>query len=206
MASKNSIEYVTTTTPKEFSILENELTSRYKCPQLQIETHGKNKMIKTLFLNIDKVAKSLHIESCFILKFVGFELGCKVHEKEKYISGKYSPAELNHVINQFIKQVILCPKCKLPELKHYGTSSNVFGTCVACGWDDELIVKNSKMTKFMAKYLHSQRKKLDFSKHIDVEEENENSDIDPEFDDLVNQFNFISTVFVPREETSNDFT
>ena len=34
---------------------------RYKMPQMQVQTIGKGKMIRTAFCNVDDVAKSLHV-------------------------------------------------------------------------------------------------------------------------------------------------
>ena len=62
---------------KEISIdprHQNDPFVRYKMPQLNIQIIGNNKMTRTVFLNVDKVAKSLNVPPAYIPNFLGFIL------------------------------------------------------------------------------------------------------------------------------------
>ncbi len=67
MAS-NDIRYVVLVSnigPKKVSLLSSEPNSRYKCRQMEIQTVGKNKMMRTTFVNIHDVAKDMKVpQSC----------------------------------------------------------------------------------------------------------------------------------------------
>jgi len=145
--------------PKKVNIDgSDDMFYRYKVNQLLIQVVGKGKMIKTMFLNNDEVARGLHLMPEYIPAFMGYEIGAqqkyevKKPERERaHISGEYTCAELSEVLAKLIKEVVLCKNCKLPELKMSCETKKrvIFLTCASCGNREELNRSNPKFLKFI---------------------------------------------------------
>ena len=136
----------------------DDMFYRYKVNQLLIQVVGKGKMIKTMFLNNDEVARGLHLMPEYIPAYMGYEIGAqfkyenKKPERERaHISGEYTTAVLSDVLTKLIKEVVLCKHCKLPELKMSCETKRkaVFLTCASCGNREELIKCNVKFLRFI---------------------------------------------------------
>lgn len=174
-----NISYVTLGPVHNVTLLKNEIDSRYKCPQLLIEFRGKTKMIKTVFTNIEKVAKSILVDPHILLKYIALECGSNVNEAEYYISGKHDCEELSNIFQKFMMEYILCYKCGLPELVHSIKSKLVCYKCMACGDKRQLVLKNEKFEKYALKVLQDKIKKP------------EQPSIDQEYEDLKSQFDLL---------------
>lgn len=113
-------------------------TFRYKMPPLQTKTEGKGNGIKTILLNLSDVAKSLFTSPDYIAKFLSIELGCsyKHDENRTSLNGSHTFSTLSSYLDKFIKLIILCPRCHLPELS-LSISKNqlLLGNCSACGYN-----------------------------------------------------------------------
>jgi len=136
----------------------DDMFYRYKVNQLLVQVVGKGKMIKTMFLNNDEVARGLHLMPEYIPAYMGYEIGAqfkyenKKPERERaHISGEYTTAVLSDVLTKLIKEVVLCKHCKLPELKMSCETKRkaVFLTCASCGNREELIKCNVKFLRFI---------------------------------------------------------
>jgi len=136
----------------------DDMFYRYKVNQLLIQVVGKGKMIKTMLLNNDEVARGLHLMPEYIPAYMGYEIGAqfkyenKKPERERaHISGEYTTAVLSDVLTKLIKEVVLCKQCKLPELKMSCELKRkaVFLTCASCGNRDELVKCNVKFLRFI---------------------------------------------------------
>jgi len=123
---------------------------RYKMRQLYVQVVGKGKMIKTVLLNIDDVAKDLKVAPSYMTAFIGYEIGAqykydaKKPEREKAsISGDIQVVDLSTIVKEFIQKVILCPKCKLPEttMRIDKKTQIVSLTCRSCGEASNLILR-----------------------------------------------------------------
>jgi len=144
--AKNQTPYVVYTcrTVKDISIdpkHRNDPFIRYKMPQLNIQIIGNNKMIRTVFLNVDKVAKSLNVPPAYIPNFLAKTIGsqAKYNPKEDphrraFISGSHSIIELETALLGFIENFILCDQCRYPELIYSPVKKNCRVRCQSCGW------------------------------------------------------------------------
>jgi len=114
--------------------------NRYKMRQLYLQVVGRGKMIKTVLLNIDDVAKDLKIPPQYMTAYLGYEIGAKTKYDAKKpdrerasISGDYSSAQLSAIVKKFILDMILCEFCKLPEVTLTIEDELIINTCRSCG-------------------------------------------------------------------------
>mmetsp|Transcript_11351 Transcript_11351/g.17154 ORF Transcript_11351/g.17154 Transcript_11351/m.17154 type:complete len:445 (-) Transcript_11351:71-1405(-) len=131
---------------------------RYKVPQLQIQVVGKGKMIKTMLLNSEEVARALHLMPEYIPAYLGYDIGAqfkyetKKPERERaHISGEYTSLEISNVMAKMIKEVVLCPNCSLPELIMTcdPKKKTVHTKCDSCGKSQVFRKTNAKFLKYI---------------------------------------------------------
>ena len=130
---------------------------RYKTPQLTIVIVGQGKMVKTYLTNVDLVAEKLHIQPDYIAAYIGYATSSKFNydardknNKSKcYIAGGKSVVELSIIIGKMIQKIILCEKCKLPELRYNIATKGVTVKCDGCGEKYLLTSINAKFKKYM---------------------------------------------------------
>jgi translation initiation factor 5 len=117
---------------------------RYKVVQLLCQSVGNGKMIKTMLLNLDKVADMLHLEPAYIAMWFGYMIGAqskydvkKPSSQRGIVSGEYSSTELSEVFSKLVRVVVICQNCKLPELvmcvSGKGRNRRVGVGCHSCG-------------------------------------------------------------------------
>lgn len=132
---------------------------RYQVPQLLCQVVGKGKMIKTMLLNIDVVAAALHTEPAYICAWLGYEIGAAAKYEAKKpdrergsVSGNYTSEVLSGHMKRFIREVILCGKCNLPELilsLKGKRDPAVSLSCDSCGASYKLLKISPKFKKFI---------------------------------------------------------
>lgn len=125
---------------------------RYQMKQLHVQVIGYGKMIKSHFLNLEEVAKDLKIPPIIIIAFLGYELNTKYDYKPKnnicYIVGDPSDEMWNIKFKKFLDDVLICPKCNLPELI---MNKDLKSNCSSCG--EEVTHKlNAKFKNFLIKF------------------------------------------------------
>eukprot|EP01083_Nonionella_stella_P005964 17226_1 len=118
----------------------NDVNYRYKMPPLQTKIEGRGNGIKTVLMNIPDVAKHLHTEPSYATKFFGMEVGALSQYDHKrnvgIVHGVHQPKDLQVMLQKFIREFILCEKCKLPELqfKVHQKKNILLQKCASCGW------------------------------------------------------------------------
>jgi len=129
---------------------------RYKMPSLVLRTEGRLNGVKTKIVNLEDVAKALRIPPTYPLKYMGYELGSQIHEKDMIINGDFKDSELKKLMDKFIEKYVLCPKCSYPEMIVKVKNGIVTGSCNSCGNKNKLdnthklaahIVKNPPKNK-----------------------------------------------------------
>lgn len=66
------------------------------------------------------------------------------------IQGSHNAPDLQKSLDKFIEQFVLCPTCKLPEIKMKVKSSNIKIDCAACGHNGNLATAH-KLSQFILK-------------------------------------------------------
>ena len=141
--------YVTEKKATKVSLDPSQYESRYRTRQLEVHISGKNKMVKTVFSNLDDVAKDMQVSPEYLIKFIGYSLSAKVHKNT--ISGKYSLEVLSKIVRTFITTIICCSVCGKPEIE----LKELNKICRSCG-STTIIVSSDKFMK----YVKSQTKKI----------------------------------------------
>lgn len=146
------------TEPRKVSLDANDLGSRYKTRQLQVQQVGTTKMIRTYLLNVNDVAKDMQIPLQYIGYYLGYELSCvtkvdlKLPPREQvYISGGYDTQELSDLMAKFVAEVVACGVCTRPEveLSVEKKKKKIIGRCRACGSKKEKKFRNDKFVRYV---------------------------------------------------------
>lgn len=143
--------------PKPITLVPNDLGSRYKCRQLQSQNVGKNKMMKTVLVNILDVAKEMQLpHPSYLVHFLGYELNVTPHFYEKQparqqavLSGEHFPEALSPLVQKFIDTFLLCQNCGLPELLHAVKGKKITARCRGCGSSQEIVPDNEKFQRYV---------------------------------------------------------
>eukprot|EP01100_Stratorugosa_tubuloviscum_P004371 TRINITY_DN2094_c0_g1_i1.p1 TRINITY_DN2094_c0_g1~~TRINITY_DN2094_c0_g1_i1.p1 ORF type:complete len:435 (-),score=235.87 TRINITY_DN2094_c0_g1_i1:109-1413(-) len=129
---------------------------RYKMRQLFTQVVGNGKMIKTVLLNVDDVAKDLKIPPSYLTAYIGYETGAqfkydatKPDRERSLLSGDFESLELSVVVRRLIQIFILCPTCRLPELT-LEVKKTILATCRSCGARPQLPLRR-KFEQFILK-------------------------------------------------------
>jgi translation initiation factor 5 len=155
-----SITYVVRlpTEPQKVSLVQDDLGSRYKTRQLQVQQVGSTKMIRTYLLNVNDVAKDCQIPADYIGYFLGYEQSCvtKVDKKlppreQIYLSGAHETDELSRLFGRFVNEVVACGTCKAPEavLEVEKKKKRVMSSCRGCGARKQKKFKNDKFLRYV---------------------------------------------------------
>ena len=126
---------------------------RYKMPALVTKIEGRGNGIKTVILNMHELAKSLHVHPAYPTKYFGIELGAQskfsASSDRAVVNGAHQPGDLAKILERFIAAFILCPVCKLPELK-MSVKSSIKIDCAACG-HNSTIKTSHKLAQYIIK-------------------------------------------------------
>eukprot|EP01087_Luapelamoeba_hula_P004415 TRINITY_DN1435_c0_g1_i1.p1 TRINITY_DN1435_c0_g1~~TRINITY_DN1435_c0_g1_i1.p1 ORF type:complete len:497 (-),score=143.23 TRINITY_DN1435_c0_g1_i1:61-1551(-) len=131
---------------------------RYKMKQLIVQTIGNGKMIRTAFTNVDEVAKEVKVPPDYIPHYLAKAIGAQAKydakksvQQRASISGEHESKDLSALFIRFIREFIMCPKCKLPELAYKGKREDLEMRCASCGWKGNLsaIAINDKFKRYV---------------------------------------------------------
>ena len=123
---------------------------RYKMPKIIAMTQGSGGNVKTKLENYRELAHALTVPQNYPLKFIGMELGTQTDIKNEVqlINGSHAADKLQTLLDKFIEKYVLCPKCKLPEIRIFIKSEQIRCKCRACGTISKLDDKH-KFSNFI---------------------------------------------------------
>lgn len=126
---------------------------RYKMPKLGTKIEGRGNGIKTVIVNMVDIAKALHVNPGYPTKFFGIELGAQSKFSSKteraIVNGSHNAPDLAKLLEKFIDNFVLCPRCGLPEIK-LSIKSNIKYDCAACG-DNGILPTNHRLSGYIVK-------------------------------------------------------
>jgi len=106
-------------------------------PRLVTKVEGRGNGIKTVLVNVVDIAKALHVLPHYPTKYFGIELGAQSKfDKARdcgVVNGSHNAGDLAKLLDKFIATFVLCPTCKLPEIKMDVQKSKIKIDCAACG-------------------------------------------------------------------------
>ncbi len=130
---------------------DNDTHYRYKMPAFEVQVAGKGNGIYTIFNNIDDISKAMNHPVEVILKYIAVVTGSNYIQAKNTITGSHTSAELKQHILQYIKHLVMCPACGIPETvpEIEGNKKNVTFKlcCSACKNTSEVICQNKHITK-----------------------------------------------------------
>lgn len=150
------VVYVTYSNPNKVVIdpYADDPFYRYKTSQLKIRKMTN----RTILENLDEVARDLNTLPILIIKFISHTLGvCGKFDKKKsywYLqTSSITIDELNTTVVEFIRKIVICCNCGLPELLYIGSKSKKYVKirCCSCGWlglDSDLQIEEKLMKIF----------------------------------------------------------
>lgn len=131
----------------------SDTSYRYKMPKLGTKIEGRGNGIKTVIVNMVEIAKALHVTPGYPTKFFGMELGAQSKFNKKteraIVNGSHTQQDLSKLLEKFIDNFVLCPRCRLPEIK-LAIKSNIKYDCAACG-DNGILPTNHKLSGYIVK-------------------------------------------------------
>ena len=88
---------------------------RYTMPQFNITIVGKTSGIYTIVNNIYDISKSINHPPEVIMKYIASVTGSNYIQERQSITGAHTVDELNDIIIEYIKHIVFCQKCFIPE-------------------------------------------------------------------------------------------
>jgi translation initiation factor 2 beta subunit (eIF-2beta)/eIF-5 len=141
---------------------DNDLTYRYKVPEFNVTIAGRGNGIYTIFNNIADISKLLNHPEKVILKYIATITGSSYTSETSSIAGTFTSTELKDILLNYIKHLIICPKCGIPETvpKLVGEKKKVSIKlcCSACKNETILTTVNKQIDKgieIIIKYIKS---------------------------------------------------
>jgi len=132
---------------------KSDKSYRYKMPILQAKVEGRGNGIKTVIVNMVEIAKALHVDPAYPTKFFGFELGAQskfnTEDERAIVNGAHTAQDLSNLLDKFIEIFVLCPNCKLPEIK-IQAKSGLKIHCAACPFSGNLDTQH-KLKQYIIK-------------------------------------------------------
>jgi translation initiation factor 2 beta subunit (eIF-2beta)/eIF-5 len=140
----------------------NDNSYRYKMPCFVVTQGGGGNGRYTTLNNIEQISNTINHPSQIICKLIANITGSNYIEARNQLTGTHTSEDLNKHILQYIKYMVLCPKCNIPETipTVYGTKKNagIQLNCSACKSETKIIASNKYTEKgvdIIVKYLNS---------------------------------------------------
>ncbi|MES1909527.1 MAG: hypothetical protein MHM6MM_002250 [Cercozoa sp. M6MM] len=140
----------------------NDPSYRYKMEELVLKVEGSGNGIRTVLVNAEKVAKQLHTHPGYLTKFLGIEFGAQSKfdktRRVGVINGELSIRDVNPFVDKYVEMYILCPKCKLPELKTgiLVSRERIMYKCQSCGKSGAM-TSSHRLSSYMIKHPYNYR-------------------------------------------------
>jgi translation initiation factor 5 len=129
----------------------NDTSYRYTMNALNVTVAGKGNGIYTIFNNIEDICKSMNHPVEVVMGYIAASTGSNYIASRNTITGTHNTEELTAIILEYIKQLVMCPVCNIPETipKMQGTKKNasLILCCSACKNETPVKGVNKRITK-----------------------------------------------------------
>lgn len=140
----------------------NDSNYRYTMPKLKVTVAGKGNGIYTIFNNLENVCKSINHPVEVVFNYLASVTGSNCILERNTLTGSHNPDDLVEIILEYIKHLVMCPKCNIPETIPIlvGTKKNasINLSCSACKNESNVKMVNKRISKgidIIIKYLKS---------------------------------------------------
>ena len=126
MEYENMLDRVYETLPKR--TLSRE---RFEMPKAESFIQGN----KTIVKNFSVILKKINRDERHLFKYIAKEIGtaASLSEGRMILNGKFSNQQVNTLLENYIKQFVLCPECKRPDTAVIEKRNIKMLHCEACG-------------------------------------------------------------------------
>ncbi len=94
---------------------KNDTNYRYTMPEFNITITGKSSGICTIINNINDISNSINHPPEVIMKYIASVTGSNYIQARESITGSHTIDELNDIIIEYIKYLVFCQRCFIPE-------------------------------------------------------------------------------------------
>jgi translation initiation factor 2 subunit 2 len=129
--TESKIDYETLL-DRAVNVLEKgKIESRLEVPPVISFIEGS----KTKISNLSEIAKVLNREEEHILKYISKRLATQASRAgdKVVLKGVFSREQLNVILEQYMKEYVICPTCKRPDTKLVKEKDLLYLVCMACG-------------------------------------------------------------------------
>jgi translation initiation factor 2 beta subunit (eIF-2beta)/eIF-5 len=141
---------------------QNDVNYRYKMPKPSVTIGGQGNGIYTVFNNMDQISNSINHPVEVLMKYIASITGTSYNPTKKSLTGTHKSDELIEQLLNYIKFLVMCPKCGIPETipKIKGTKKNIniLLCCSACNNESTINTPNKNINKgidIIIKYLNN---------------------------------------------------
>ena len=114
----------------------NDPCFRYKRDYIKIQIVNNNGGV-TKLLNIEAIAQTLNVSVKDILSYFKKKLNVTIIEKDLIIKKVETVNKLEDLLEEYIKNNVLCTQCNNPEFTESVDKKTKLKTCKACGFSRE---------------------------------------------------------------------
>ncbi|RMD45435.1 translation initiation factor IF-2 subunit beta [Candidatus Pacearchaeota archaeon] len=107
-----------------------------KCKRFEIiKVQGHYEGSKTIVKNFLRISSCIRRPYAHLMKFLSKELAspAEISGERLIFQRKISPGDINLKIKKYVKEFVLCPKCKKPDTELITRKSEAILHCLACG-------------------------------------------------------------------------
>ena len=135
---------------------------RYTMPNFRVTIGGKGNGIYTIFNNIGDISKKMNHPPEIIFKYIASITGSNYIATRDTITGAHNPDDLRDIILHYMKYLVFCPECRIPEtipqIRGARKHPDLVLCCSACKKESVITCSNKQINKgidIIIKYLNS---------------------------------------------------
>lgn len=165
---------------------------RYTIDTPNITIYGKGNGIYTKINNINEICKSINHPKDIVMGYIASATGSNYNAFQDTITGEHTKEVLSEIILEYIKYLVMCPKCNIPEtipkIQDEKKVKTILLCCSACKNESPIKYVNKQIDKgidIIYKYLNKKDNTWKISKGTMVQSDANSSinEINP-FDSL----------------------
>ena len=134
---------------------------RYTIDTPKITIYGKGNGIYTKFNNINEICKSINHPKDILMGYIASATGSNYNALQDTITGEHKIEDLIVIILEYIKYLVMCPKCNIPEtipkIQVEKKVKTILLCCSACKNESSIKYVNKQIDKgidIIYKYLN----------------------------------------------------